>query len=76
MPQPPRRLPSLDASAHTPETLLAHVRALMPSVLELISSGALNPEVVTTTVAPIEDAPSVLREHFLAGRSVKTVLTA
>jgi DNA-binding MurR/RpiR family transcriptional regulator len=32
MPQPPRRLPSLDASAHTPETLLAHVRALMPNL--------------------------------------------
>ncbi len=53
-----------------------HVRALMPSVLELISSGALHPEVVTTTVAPLEDAPSVLREHFLGGRSVKAVLTA
>jgi DNA-binding MurR/RpiR family transcriptional regulator len=32
MPHPARRLPSLDASAHTPETLLAHVRALMPNL--------------------------------------------
>src|SRR5215469_13865003 len=32
MPQPARRLPSLDASAHTPETLLSHVRALMPNL--------------------------------------------
>lgn len=32
MPQPPRRLPSQNASAHTPETLIAHVRALMPNL--------------------------------------------
>jgi DNA-binding MurR/RpiR family transcriptional regulator len=32
MPQPARRLPSLDAPAHTPETLLSHVRALMPNL--------------------------------------------
>jgi hypothetical protein len=38
--------------------------------------GALNPrETVTTTVAAIEDAPTVLREHYLAG-AVKTILTA
>ena len=32
MPQPPRRLPSLSASAHTPETLIAHIRALAPNL--------------------------------------------
>jgi DNA-binding MurR/RpiR family transcriptional regulator len=32
MPQPARRLPSLDASAHTPETLLSHIRALLPNL--------------------------------------------
>ncbi len=53
-----------------------HVRALMPEVLELMCTGALHPEVLTTTVAPLEEAPSVLREHFLGGKSVKTVLTA
>jgi len=53
-----------------------HVRALMPEVLDLMTRGALRPETVTTTVAPLEDAPAVLREHFLGGDSVKTVLTA
>ncbi len=52
-----------------------HARALMPRVLELIVAGRLHPEVVTTCVAPLDDAPSVLREHFLGG-GVKTVLTA
>ncbi len=32
MPQPSRRQPSQDASAHTPQTLIAHVRALMPNL--------------------------------------------
>ncbi|HWY89617.1 MAG TPA: alcohol dehydrogenase catalytic domain-containing protein [Solirubrobacteraceae bacterium] len=54
----------------------AHVRALMPAVLDLMARGHLHPEQVTTTVASLEDAPRVLREHFLAGESVKTVLTA
>jgi alcohol dehydrogenase len=53
-----------------------HVRALMPEVLDLMTRGALRPETVTTTIAPLEDAPAVLREHFLGGDSVKTVLTA
>ncbi len=53
-----------------------HVRALIPEVLELMSSGDLRPETVTTTVAALDDAPAVLREHFLGGESVKTVLTA
>jgi alcohol dehydrogenase len=53
-----------------------HVRALMPEVLDLMARGALCPETVTTTVAPLEEAPAVLREHFLGGDSVKTVLTA
>jgi alcohol dehydrogenase len=51
-----------------------HVRALMPKVLELIVQGRLLPELVTTCVAPLEDAPRALREHFLGG-GVKTVLT-
>jgi DNA-binding MurR/RpiR family transcriptional regulator len=32
VPQPQRRLPSQDASAHTPQTLIAHVRALVPNL--------------------------------------------
>jgi alcohol dehydrogenase len=47
----------------------------MPAVLELIASGRLHPETVTTCVAPLEEAPQALREHFLGG-GVKTVLTA
>ncbi|HWY17453.1 MAG TPA: alcohol dehydrogenase catalytic domain-containing protein [Solirubrobacteraceae bacterium] len=54
----------------------AHVRALMPAVLDLMARGDLHPEQITTTVAALDDAPRVLREHFLSGDSVKTVLTA
>ena len=32
MPLPARRLPAPDPSAHTPQTLLAHVRAIMPNL--------------------------------------------
>jgi len=53
---------------------IPHTRALMPHVLELIARGALRPEDVTTTVAPLDDAPRTLREHFLEG-GVKAVLT-
>jgi alcohol dehydrogenase len=53
----------------------SHVRHLIPKVLELMLDGRLRPETVTTTVASIDDAPVVLREHFLGG-GVKTVLTA
>jgi threonine dehydrogenase-like Zn-dependent dehydrogenase len=42
-------------------------RAMIPQVLELISAGGLHPQTVTTTVASIEDAPTALREHYLAG---------
>ncbi len=52
-----------------------HARALMPAVLELIASGRLHPETVTTCVAPLDDAPQALREHFL-GAGIKTVLTS
>jgi alcohol dehydrogenase len=53
----------------------AHVRHLIPRVLELMLDGRLRPETVTTTVASLDDAPAALREHFLGG-GVKTVLTA
>jgi alcohol dehydrogenase len=52
-----------------------HARTVIPSVLELMSTGRLAPELVTTTVAPLEDAPAALREHYRAG-GIKTVLTA
>jgi alcohol dehydrogenase len=52
-----------------------NARAVIPQVLGLISTGGLRPETVTTAVASIEDAPTALREHYLAG-AVKTILTA
>ena len=59
-----------NATLHVGRT---HVRALMPEVPELMARGGLHPEAITTTVAPLDVAPSVLREHFLGGESVKTV---
>ncbi len=50
-----------------------HARTLIPLVLELMAAGRLHPESVTTTVAPLDDAPSVLRDH-VTGDSTKTIL--
>jgi len=50
-------------------------RPLMPQVLALISSGALAPERVTSTLASLDEAPRALSEHFRAG-GTKAVLTA
>jgi alcohol dehydrogenase len=50
-------------------------RPLMPAVLELMRSGALTPELVISTQAPLDQAPWVLGEHFRAG-GIKAVLTA
>ncbi len=54
---------------------IPHTRALMPHVLELMARGALRAGDVVTTVAPLDNAPAVLREHVRSG-GVKTVLTA
>jgi alcohol dehydrogenase len=54
---------------------IPHTRALMPDVLELIVRGLLRPQDVVTTVAPLEQAPAVVREHVLGG-AIKTVLIA
>jgi alcohol dehydrogenase len=62
-----------NATLHVGRT---HARALIPRVLELMRNGSLRPERVTTTVAGLDEAPGVLREHFLGGESVKTVLRA
>lgn len=50
-------------------------RPLMPAVLALIASGALAPEGVISTQAPLDQAPRALSEHFRAG-GTKAVLTA
>jgi alcohol dehydrogenase len=53
----------------------SHARALIPQVLELMTSGRLHPEAVTTTVAPMDDAPKALHAH-LTRESTKVILTA
>jgi alcohol dehydrogenase len=53
-----------------------HARALIPEVLEMMVDGRLHPESIPMNVAPLDDGPRVLREHFLSGESVKTVLTS
>lgn len=52
-----------------------HVRALMPEALKLMLDGGFEPGRVVSAVAPLDDAPQMLREHFLSG-GIKTVLTA
>src|SRR5208282_4071104 len=52
-----------------------HARGLIPDVLELMQQGALQPQRIETVVAPLDDAPGVLREYARCG-ATKTVLTA
>ncbi|MGV0736253.1 alcohol dehydrogenase catalytic domain-containing protein [Mycobacterium syngnathidarum] len=52
----------------------AHVRSVMPDVLDLMAAGDLQPELATTNVASFDDAPAALREHCY-GDALKTVLT-
>ena len=77
---------TLHATARIPAALMygrnatlsiarTHARAVIPEVLALMTSGRLQPERVTTTVASLDDAPEVLAEHMRAG-SAKTILTA
>ncbi|MFV8139412.1 alcohol dehydrogenase catalytic domain-containing protein [Mycolicibacterium senegalense] len=51
----------------------AHVRALIPDVLDLMAHGRLTPQVAISTVASFDDAPAALREHC-GGEALKTVL--
>ena len=53
----------------------ADARTIIPRVLELMSSGALRPELVTTALAPIDDAIPALEAH-MRGASTKTILAA
>jgi alcohol dehydrogenase len=53
----------------------AHARTLIPAVLDLVTTGALHPELVTTTLDALDNAPAVLRDHFLSG-GTKAILTA
>jgi alcohol dehydrogenase len=51
----------------------SHARALIPDVLELVSSGRLRPELVTSDLASIDDAPRAIGEH-MHGDATKTIL--
>lgn len=53
----------------------SHARALIPHVLELMQDGRLSPELATTDLAPIDEAPQAIRRHVL-GDATKTVLVA
>lgn len=75
---------TLHASVRVPATLMfgrnvtlsiarSHVRSVIPDVLDLIASGRLLPELVTTTTASYDDAPDALRHHLLQP-DIKTVL--
>jgi alcohol dehydrogenase len=52
----------------------AHARTLIPDVLALVASGRLQPETVTSTLGPLDDAPRLLGEHFRGG-GIKAILT-
>ena len=51
-----------------------NTRPLIPKVLELMASGDLRPELVTSCVADLDEAPRALGEHY-RGDAIKTVLT-
>jgi alcohol dehydrogenase len=51
----------------------ANARALIPDVLDLMASGRLQPERVTTQLAPIDEAIPALGVHMRGG-STKTIL--
>lgn len=59
-----------NATYHVSRT---HARAVIPKVLELISAGKLRPELVTTDLAALDDAPRALRDHA-TGEATKTIL--
>jgi alcohol dehydrogenase len=59
-----------NATLHVGRT---HARALIPRVLELITVGDLRPELVTTELAPLDDAPAAINSH-VHGQSTKTIL--
>lgn len=51
-----------------------HARAVIPKVLDLMATGRLKPQAVTTTVASWEEAPSALNAHIRSDE-VKTVIS-
>jgi alcohol dehydrogenase len=51
----------------------SHARALIPRVLELIGAAKLRPELVTSDIASIDDAPRAIKNH-VHGEATKTIL--
>jgi alcohol dehydrogenase len=51
----------------------SHARALIPEVLALMQDGKLSPELVTTDLAPMDEAPQAIKRHVL-GDATKTIL--
>ena len=52
-----------------------HVRTIIPTVLAEMAGGRLHPELVTTNLGALDDAPRILAEHF-TGQEIKTILLA
>jgi alcohol dehydrogenase len=50
-----------------------HARRIIPEVLGLMIDGGLHPELVTTQLAPLDDAPRAITSHVV-GDITKTVL--
>jgi alcohol dehydrogenase len=48
---------------------------LIPDVLGLMKDGKLSPELVTSDVAPMDEAPQAIKRHVL-GDATKTILVA
>ncbi|HEX4062640.1 MAG TPA: alcohol dehydrogenase catalytic domain-containing protein [Streptosporangiaceae bacterium] len=71
------RIPTLAMYARNATLHLgrAHARTLIPPVLDLVTSGRLHPETVTTTLDSLDNAPEVLRDHFASG-GVKAILVS
>ena len=60
-----------NATLHVGRT---HARALIPEVLALMAAGRLHPELVTTELAALDDAPRALTAHVRSA-ATKTVLS-
>jgi alcohol dehydrogenase len=62
-PETPMPLLEMYTKCVTFHTGRCHARAIMPSVLELISGGRLSPEIVTSAVVPWSQAADALPEN-------------
>lgn len=51
----------------------SHTRANIPAILDLMSSGDLHPELVTSHVGPLDRADALVRDHVL-GEATKTIV--